>query len=412
MNRPSTRVSNPAVLLAGLAGLAFVLRLGARLWLTDAASVEEGYTIYLTIARTFAEGGGLCGAPGEGCSQRMPLYPLLLSPLVANNWLHPGLAIVQSLIGAATVWLIGAVARDLFGWPTALLAAAVAALNPYAVVHDTALQETSLVNGLLVLSVWLFLVQRRTESALAGLGAGAALALCVLTTARVALLLPAALAWVAFATTGAWVVRARRTALVAVPIVLLVGGWVGRNWRIEGAPVLTTESGVSLWVGNNKYTFSHFPQESIDLSAADAFRAITTDQRAAIVATNGKPVARDRLLREWAGEAIAADPAATAWNAVRKIGIAVSATFTPARSPLVQLGYAAFFLPIHALAPWGLWRSRRTDSAHLLSMAVIASFLVTTAVFWAHTSHKSLIDAVLFVYAAGAITMLRPRLAA
>ena len=394
-------------MLAGVAGGAFLLRLGTRLWLTDAASVDEGYTFYLGIARTFVQGGGLCAAPGEACSQRVPVYPLLLAPLVAGGWLFPGLAIVQSAIGALTVWLTGAMARDVFGARAALVAAILAALNPYAVVHDTALQETSLVNCLLALSLFLLLPLRRSEKPAAAVAAGATLGLAVLTTARVALLVPPALLWTVFVTPVPWQKGIRRAVLVALPLVLLVGGWMLRNWRIEGAPVLTTETGISLWLGNNAWTFESFPRDSIDRVSAASFASATPEQWADIRATIGKPVERDRLLRGWARDAVAADPVTTVVNAARKIWVVLSARYTPERSTLVQWGYAAFFLPIHMLAAWTLWRTWRTDRAHLLTMGVLTAFLFTTAVFWAHTSHKSLVDAVLLVYASAGLADAR-----
>ena len=56
-----------------------------------------------------------------------------------------------------------------------------------------------------------------------------------------------------------------------------------------------------------------------------------------------------------------------------------------------------------------VWRARR-HADHLLAPALLAAFAATTAVYWAHTSHKSVIDALLFVYAAGALAAW-PRLA-
>jgi 4-amino-4-deoxy-L-arabinose transferase-like glycosyltransferase len=421
-------VRRHATILA-LVALAFVLRVAVRLALTAPDAVDEGYTFYLGIARTFVDGGGLCGAPGEGCTQRVPVYPLFLAPFVATGWLYPGLAIAQAMLGAATVWLVWRLARHLFGPRAALVAGALAALNPYAVVHDTALQDTSLVNLLIVASVYLLARSVRLQAdphevrlkpdptydptyvatdvtTFVAVAAGLALALAVLTTARVALMVPAALAWTALATPGPWRARARRAALVTIPVVLLVGGWVGRNWRIEGAPVLTTESGVSLWIANHDRTFAFFPRYSMDITAAETFATITPEQHAAITDTIGRPVARDRLLRGWARESIAADPAAVMWNGLRKVWVVASATLTPAHGGLAQAGYLALFLPVHLLAVWGLWRFRATDSAHLLSAAVLAAFVVTTAVFWAHTSHKSVVDSLLFVYAGGALAGL------
>jgi hypothetical protein len=46
---------------------------------------------------------------------------------------------------------------------------------------------------------------------------------------------------------------------------------------------------------------------------------------------------------------------------------------------------------------------------HALNWFVLTSFLVTTAVYWSHSSHKSVIDALLFPYAAVAFVTLLER---
>ncbi len=60
------------------------------------------------------------------------------------------------------------------------------------------------------------------------------------------------------------------------------------------------------------------------------------------------------------------------------------------------------FVPIHLLAIAGLWRHRENWATHSLAVAILVAFGITTAVFWAHTSHKSCLDVLLFVYAAAA----------
>ena len=72
----------------------------------------------------------------------------------------------QSLIGAGTVLCAGLLARELFGSAAAIIAATITAFYPYYVVHDTALQETSLYTFLTILAVFLLLRARRSGSAI------------------------------------------------------------------------------------------------------------------------------------------------------------------------------------------------------------------------------------------------------
>jgi 4-amino-4-deoxy-L-arabinose transferase-like glycosyltransferase len=379
-----------AVLTVG----AFALRLVVRLLSGEVDFLHNGYTLYVAIARSLLEGHGLCFAAGVGCARRMPLYPLLVAPLLASGHLFPWLPVIQAAFGAATVLVVWKIGLEVADDKTATCAAAAAALNPYAVVHDTALQETSLFNLLVALAVWLLLRLRRQDGVAAALGAGAALALAMLTTGRIALFLPCAVAWAASLPGD----RARRAALVALPIAMLVGGWAARNRIVVGVPVLSSETGKNLWVGNNEWTFSHFPGGSIDASQTESFRSLSPARRAVFAAAGGE-VAQDRLEGTWARMYAARHPWAVAWGAARKVWSAASAQYTPARGRAEGAIYRTVFLVVHVLAGIGLWRLRSDRRAVSLILLLLGSFIVTTAVFWAHT-HKSYLDGVLFVCAA------------
>ena len=65
-------------------------------------------------------------------------------------------------------------------------------------------------------------------------------------------------------------------------------------------------------------------------------------------------------------------------------------------------------MPVHLLAAVGLWRVRRRWREHLVVGVVFLAFALTTAVFWAHTSHKSYLDVFLFVYASAGVVGFAP----
>lgn len=390
--------------LTTIVGAAFVLRVGVRLALGRADFLEHSYTFYLTIADQLVQGHGFCMGPGAGCAVRMPAYPLLVAGFLFAGGVYPGLVIAQSVLGAVTCWAVWAIGRDLFGARTGLLAAALAAFSPYAVVHDTALQETVLLNLLFACAGYALVRLHVRRAGRAAFGAGTMLALATLTTARVVLVLPAVLAWASAASGTTWKARVRLVAVIGLPIAVLVGSWVARNWRLEGTPVLTTEAGGHLWVANNAMTFAYFPAQSIDASARAAFDALSPDKMRQLNAASVNQLAANRLLARWALAYVAAHPVQTAWNAVRKLAVAASGVLTPARGPLVELGSLLLYGSIHVLAGIGLWRFRKDWRTRALLWTLVLSFAVTTAVFWAHTSHTSCLDAVLFVYAASIVT--------
>lgn len=397
--------------LVAIVVLAFLVRLGYRLTQGEAAFVDNGYTFYRDLADSFLRGQGLCFEGGVDCAVRVPVYPLLVSMFIRWDFLYPGLPILQAAISATRCLIAYGIGRTLFGPRAGLVAAALTALNPYAIVHSTAMQETSLFNLLIALSIYLLLQSRESPRSVAlKLAAGLTLGLATLTTVRLTVFLPLALFWVALPAVpgGRW--RSRAVAIVLLPVVLLLGGWMARNWSLVGSPVLTTESGVSLWVANNEVTLEFLPDRSVD-EIYDAAYGRLPEERKALLAAMGSELDTDRLLAWWALEYMQANPGQTLLNMARKVAWSFSGQLSPERQPVIQWAYAAYSIPLHALALLGWWRSRGSAKpiAHLLVFLLFVAFIITTAVFWAHTSHKSTLHMFLGVYAAFAITQWLPR---
>src|SRR5207248_233766 len=106
---------------------------------------------------------------------RVPLYPAFLSAVTLGHQAFLSVVFWQSLIGAGTVLCTALIAREILGRSAAVLAAVITAVYPYYVVHDTALQETSLYTFVTALAVLLLLQVRRTGSMTIAACAGFAL---------------------------------------------------------------------------------------------------------------------------------------------------------------------------------------------------------------------------------------------
>jgi hypothetical protein len=370
--------------------------------------IHDGYEFYLTLSRNLLDGVGLCYSAEGGCAARMPVYPLWLSLFVATDTVYPGVIVAQSMLGAILTWVAFHIGVQLFDLRVGLIAAAATALSPYAVMHDTALQDTVVVNVAMALSILLMLRAQRDAATWGWVSAGVMLSIAVLTNARIGLFVPLAIAWTAVTGAGTRLSRLRATTAIALPLIVLIGGWTLRNWRVVGEPVLTTELGEQLWFANNQSTFVHFPERSIDLAAEE----LPSNTRTLLDQFPGTEPERDAMVRRWAIDYMRENPGRTAINAWRKIWIAASAQLSPARGVLVQFGYAAVYLPIHVLAAISLWRMRTGWRRHSLVWLLLIAFALTTASFWAHTSHKSYLDSVLFVYAAATICTVRSTRAA
>jgi 4-amino-4-deoxy-L-arabinose transferase-like glycosyltransferase len=238
-----------AILLA-----AALLRIGFAGWVVGLDVPPRGDEIdYHAIAGNLIAGDGYAQAGGQPTARRPPAYPFLLTALYAVTGPNPAAGrLVQILLGLCVVWLTVVVARRVFGQRVALVAGALAALNPFlAFVCGYLLTENLyMVFVLAALAVaptpeaWLS--SWRRPLAAAGLIALAALArptgLPIFEWSALAVLLLAA---------GSWRLRLARVALAAVIFALMLAPWIARNARVVGAPVLTTHGGITFYQGNN-----------------------------------------------------------------------------------------------------------------------------------------------------------------
>ena len=154
----------------------------------------------------------------------------------------------------------------MFGDAAAVIAASLAAFYPYYVVHDTALQETSLYTFLTVLSVLLLMRVRRNGSRINGRVSGSLSGAAVLTPgqpfAPFAVLAPLWLIVPPGSNAVLWQRGFWPCLFCAGAMALTVSPWLARSYWLTGSPTLSTESGYSLWEANNPYTFSHYPMKT------------------------------------------------------------------------------------------------------------------------------------------------------
>jgi 4-amino-4-deoxy-L-arabinose transferase-like glycosyltransferase len=165
--------------------LAFAVRLLARWYSGGLDFWQNGYTFFFELAQNIAAGNGL-SIGGYPTAFRVPLYPIFLATVTFGHQAFLPVLVAQSLVGAGTVLCAALIARELFGQTAAIIAALLTAIYPYYVVHDTALQETSLYTFLMTFAVFLLLRVNRSGSVLIATTAGIALGAAVLTRANLA----------------------------------------------------------------------------------------------------------------------------------------------------------------------------------------------------------------------------------
>jgi hypothetical protein len=380
--------------------LAFVLRIVARLHSGIADFWVNGYTFFFEMAQNIAQGKGI-GIGGTSTAFRVPLYPIFLAGLTMGHKVFWPILIAQSMIGAGTAFWAALLARQMFRGPwaasAATLAAAITAMYPYYVIHDTALEETSLFTLLTLGSVLLLRQTAQTSKPAFAAGAGLLLGLDVLTRTPMAPFALLAPLWLV------WQKRTRSGVVCAFLLVLTVAPWLIRNYVLTGVPTLSTETGIELWNGNNGFLFRHYPKESSDLSKADAFNALSiADQKELDRIEDNEELTNQWFIHK-AFEYMWAHPTQTMIDGFRKIAAAFYWLPSPRRGRIADLVYALSYGPLMLAGLWGMWRRHTCWREDSLVYVLFATFIVVTAVFWAHTSHRAYLDVYWIVFASGAL---------
>src|SRR5262249_7114773 len=86
--------------------------------------------------------------------------------------------------------------------------------------------------------------------------------------------------------------RLHTTSILVLAVAIMVLPFLVYTYHAIGAPVLSTDAGYELWVGNNPDTFSHYAAESIDRSAHEAWSRLTPVDRAELEHFGANEIAR------------------------------------------------------------------------------------------------------------------------
>jgi 4-amino-4-deoxy-L-arabinose transferase-like glycosyltransferase len=385
---------------------AFGVRVAAR-WYTGAADFwQNGYTFYFALAQNVAAGNGFSLDGAHPTAFRVPVYPMFLAALTFGQQAFLPVLIAQSLVGAGSVLCAALIARELFGNAAAIIAALITAVYPYYVVHDTALQETSLYTFLMALAVLLLLRVRRNGSLMTAIAAGLALGAAVLTRANLAPFALVAPLWLALAggsNAAPWRRRFFVANLCAGMGMLTVAPWLIRAHEITGSVTLSTQNGFFLWLGNNPYTFSRYPQESIDRSQAVALAALSSQEKRELKARGHNEALVDEWFRKKGLDYIREYPWRTLGNGFRKIVDTFGWLPSPRRTFWPSLAHALSYGTMMILGLWGMWQGRRNWREHSIFYAQFVCFVAVTAVFFGHTSYRAYLDVYWIVFAAGVL---------
>jgi 4-amino-4-deoxy-L-arabinose transferase-like glycosyltransferase len=403
--RLQTSVKPVHLLILGVTlTLAFSIRLGVRLAFGEDYFWRNSYSIYYTLAENIVSGSGFCLQ--STCAWLPPVYPLFLTLSVfsKNNYLL--IVVPQALIGAGTALCAFMIGRHIFNVSVGILACAITAFYPYYVMHDTALQETGLVTFCTALAIFLLLRASKLNRNIDWFLAGAALGAIPLVRASMASAVGVGLVWSAvWGASGIYLERVRKSFVLLIAVATVTGPWLVRTYHLTGVPIFSSQNGWALWMGNNSQTFSRYPAGSIDRSRDEAWLKLSEQDRVDLQQLANDENARSNWFANRALVYMRKNPLLVLKGVVRKLEAAFSWRLNPLREPPVQLAYSIAYVPVAIFGLFGMYLARRRREVILIGMLFLA-FICVTAVFWAHTSHRSYLDVYLIVFAASVMERL------
>jgi 4-amino-4-deoxy-L-arabinose transferase-like glycosyltransferase len=401
-------VPHRRLILISLLIAAFLIRVGVRVFFGEGYFWENSYEFYYKLAEGLVSGRGFC--LDTTCAPVTPLYPLFLAvtALVGKNYLL--IVVPEALMGAGTAFCAFLIGRHIFNSAIGILACAITSFYPYYVMHDTALQETGMATFGTALSVWLVLRASRLEGTRSWFLAGLVLGATTLVRASVVPAIGVTLLWTAvWGGQGNIWKRLQWCLILLLAVSVLIGPWVIRNYFVTGVAVLTSETGYMLWRGNNPETFSRYPAESMDVSTDEAWKKLMQAHQAKFESLAHDEIARSNWFTHRALEFMRANPRLVLEGAFLKLEAAFSWRLNPHREFLAQAAYAIGYVPVAIFGIVGMFLARRRREVILIGMMFLA-FMVVTAVFFAHTSHRTYLDVYWIVFAAYTLESIRMRL--
>lgn len=178
---------------------------------------------------------------------RTPGYPLLIHFVYATVGEKPwAVILVQVVLGVFTVWLTYVVGLEFFGPRAARLASLALAIDPISIIMTNYLMAEALFTCVLVAGFlcWSRALRQRSHgwSAEAGILLGASVLIRPVAMYLAVVLVPVGLVLCR----DRWATRLALIGVFLLTFALPVGGWIIRNHRVTGVPIVSTVEGINL----------------------------------------------------------------------------------------------------------------------------------------------------------------------
>lgn len=292
-SRTSRRILLLIVILAGafIARFFLISRLDQRVIYSDEQK-------NLAIAEHLTSGAGYSIAEGRPTAVIPAGYPLWLAALRLAGLPDPAqVRWAQLVLSLLTIVIVYFFSRMLFGEIAALLAAAGCALYPYFIFLPGTILATTLYSMLLVLGTWMYVKAVTYNNNKMMFFGGMVWGWAVLTVTTAVVLTGATVVWHLGHARRGWREGLRLAGFFAAGMLLLLLPWMARNQLRLGRPLLATNGGYNLWLGNN-------PASDID-SPCSVPTPPDMDER---IISSGSEIYADSLFSATARSFILAEP--------------------------------------------------------------------------------------------------------
>lgn len=368
---------------------------------------ECGYVVYGDIAINLVDGKGMYYIDeyhGKRWSSRPPLYPLMLAGLYiisGKSFIIP--VLIQSILGTLTVLFVYLIGKHLFGERVGIFASVLAAIYPYYVFHDTSIQENALFTLLTAVTIFFLLKSSKSVSLFHSFLTGIFFSLAVLTRVTLLTLVPFAVLWFMV------VLKNKRSQMILVMLlgfIIVSTPWLIRNTIIHGKPVFALEGGIVLWVGHNEYTLVGYPYEHIDTTTAMAWTAMPAKEKEKYKKLS--EVERNEYLKQKAIRFIKEKPLLAIKGAFLKTYADMSWNFSPDEGGWIKnASYTISYMPLLLLGMIGIFLSRDKWRELSIIYSLFITFIVVSAIFLAHTSHRIYLDIYLMILSSYAVMRIK-----
>ncbi len=303
----------------------------------------------LLLAANLTAGAGYVLADGKPTAVIPAGYPLWLAALRLAGLSELGqVRFAQLVVSLLTIVFVALFSRMLFGPSTALLAAAGCALYPYFIFLPGTILATTLYSMLLVLGAWIYVKAVNINNNKMMFFGGMLWGWAVLTVTTAIVLAGATVVWHWRHAGGRRAERFRLAGFFLAGMLLLLVPWMVRNQQQLGKPLLATNGGYNLWLGNN-------PAADLEAPCSVPTPA-DMDER---IIHSGSELYADSLFSATARAFIAAEPGAFARRTLHK-GLffwrfdpsPVTVSYLRNWGLLRTAGLIAF-LPLLVLTLWG-----------------------------------------------------------